>query len=572
MMKQSTKTYLQLVNDTIEEAGDDLASFASDGSDFATATDAMMVRFKKWVKRAWRDIQQESFDWEWMSEQAVVNITPGIMFYSPHVITWTADQANPLVIYDVDDTATVQGLMVSKVVDLTGTYTTDLNFGYINALYTDYSFSEQHTLDFGMKAGGEYFLVGTNSTVRIITSRDRSSYVVGTPISSIILNTYDNDHILISTGTYTLTGVVSSVELTDGGLNTVLVITYTHIAPNFWNDYLTDVPPAFGAGLILNNDGVLMSVSGETPIGNPDSAITPYTYSITATGVVDVIGGTISVPIAISAATITISAGQHDMILSGSVDAATDGVSAVFTILNDKTNSISGIPFTLFSQLASQSTDFDHFDFALTGIRTLSVPQVSGPTTTTFAGTVPESELFKNYIHSWKSYDWSEELDDDDFQEKIREIDQKSFRIITHDQPAISPESPLTFVPWDEFQNRYDFASTVPAVPLMISEDNTGRWRFYPPLNEPYTVLFDYVREPQIFSAFDDVPKGLPEEYEDIIMYKALEYYGLYDEQPSIASPNPATPGRSQKAFKDLLMKFELQTRPKFHFKPAKVY
>jgi hypothetical protein len=568
-MIQTTKKYVQLVNEAIDEAGDELASFASDGSDFVTNANPMMQRFKRWVNQAWVDIQQENVDWEWMSEQAVVNITPGLMFYSEHPINWTYSQANPLDIYDnVGDVVAVADQEATKLVDLTGTYTDLENFGYVNL-----ASSLDEPLNYGLKAGGEYFLVGTNSTIRIITARDVSAYTVGTPISTITLNLYDTDHIIVSTGTYTLTGTITGVEGVDGGINTVLTITFTHIAPTFWNDYLTSVPPAFGAAIELNEDGNPLTVSGASNIGIIDSAITPEIYTVAATGTaIDVIGGTISTPIDMSAATITISASTHTLVMSGSVDAAVDATNATFTVINEQTNSIDGVAFTLFSRLAAESTDFDQFDFSLTSGRSISVPQGTGPTLSVFSTTVPESEQFKNYVHSWKSFDWSEELDDDDFVEKVREVNQKTFRIISHEQPAISRELPLDFMPWETFQNRWDFASMVPSTPRFITEDNTGRWRFYPPPDMPYTLLFDYVREPQELENFDDIPQGLPQEFYRLIIHKALEYYGLYDEQPSLATTDPMRPGRAQKMYKNLLLKFEMYTREKFHFKPRRVY
>lgn len=157
MATQSTKTYLQFVNEAIDEAGAELALFAEDGSDWNTQSDPMMNRFKKWVKRAWKEIQQEANDWDWLEETAVVNITPGIMFYSPTPITMAPEDITPLTIYDVDGTPKVTGLTVSQVKDLTGKYSKSKPFGYINCLYSDYSFNNQHPLDFGMKAGGEYF-------------------------------------------------------------------------------------------------------------------------------------------------------------------------------------------------------------------------------------------------------------------------------------------------------------------------------------------------------------------------------------------------------------------------------
>jgi hypothetical protein len=147
--------YVTLVNNAIQESGADLAEFETDGSDWDDyANTDMKSRFKTWVKRAWRTIQQEAFDWEWMSEQAVVNCTPGIMFYTKNEDVVFPTSPDTIDIYDAaDDTIAEADVAFSSVTSLTGTYTNTLRYGYVN-LVSD----NDNPIDFSLKAGGEYFV------------------------------------------------------------------------------------------------------------------------------------------------------------------------------------------------------------------------------------------------------------------------------------------------------------------------------------------------------------------------------------------------------------------------------
>src|SRR5690606_23505163 len=124
--------YVTLVNNTIQESGADLVEFETDGSDWNSyANTDMKSRFKTWVKRAWRSIQQEAFDWEWMSEQAIVNCVPGIMFYTTNAEVVFPATGGTLDLYDVADDSVVEpSVAYSESVSLTGEYTNTLRYGY----------------------------------------------------------------------------------------------------------------------------------------------------------------------------------------------------------------------------------------------------------------------------------------------------------------------------------------------------------------------------------------------------------------------------------------------------------
>jgi hypothetical protein len=73
----TAKTYLQLVNDAIDEAGVELEALTS--STFTTSTNPMHLAFKKYVRRAWQKFQLMR-PWDFMSDQASVGIRPTVRF------------------------------------------------------------------------------------------------------------------------------------------------------------------------------------------------------------------------------------------------------------------------------------------------------------------------------------------------------------------------------------------------------------------------------------------------------------------------------------------------------------
>lgn len=328
----ATTTYLTIVNNSIQEAGLELASFLANGSDFTTNTNAMMQRFRVWVSRAWKTIQQECYDWEFMQEEGVVNIDPGIMFYTDGTpfstfATAFANTSNQS-IFDQSGAVAIPNVPFGTAKDLTATSTLTLPFGYLNLIGTG-----SIPVNFALKPGAEY--------------------------------------------------------ITTGG--------------------------------------------------------------------------------------------------------------------------------------------------------------------------------HKAYVHSWKSFDINEEIGAGDFQEVIQEIDSNSFRIIDFYNSTPSGELPLPFMAWESFRSSYDQSAAFTGTPRLISEDNTGRWRLYPVPQYTYTLKFDYIRQPQILSAFGDIPRGLNDDFVDIIMWKALIYYGEFDEQPSVVL-------RARGHYKNLLSRLEQKNRAKFHFKPKRLW
>lgn len=443
-------TYLEIVNDAIAESGADLAQYSSDGSDFTTQTDPLMNRFKVWVDRAWREIQRRAYDWQFLNNQGVVTIQPGLMFYLdgtiPGAITPTVD------VYGTDDAIVYPNLAITKVVDLTdSTYSqvAGKSFGYVDLDTTS-------NLDMSFKAGGDYFYLEDR---RYLVSR----------VGSNLAQLYQQ-------------GVNVGDSLS------FLVVTNPGFAPSEW--------------FILNDGATLTTVDPD--VDTTSRGTSGWEFTTSSQDIID-----------------AIDSGTYDIYIYG------------FNI--------------------SLPTDWTFLD----GVPTNSCLQVSSDDGGTFGYAAVDSPA---YLHSWKSFDFSEETAEDDYQGEIRKINTATFRIIDHESPSPSTTRKLIYYPWDVFSNGYNNLNVPPSFPQYITQDNTGRWRLYPHPYQPVTLAFNFDRIPQKLELYSDIPKGIPEDFTELIMWLAVRYYGEYDEQPSVAR-------RAERYFKDLLQRLEIIYRPKFRFK-----
>lgn len=105
------RTYLQLVNDAIIESGTDLDEISS-GS-FSSTTNSMQVKWKRWVKQAWLDIQTERRNWHFMRKDGVYIVKPRISFYDGTAPTYaTAFDNQAIADTNSNWAATVNGSVV----------------------------------------------------------------------------------------------------------------------------------------------------------------------------------------------------------------------------------------------------------------------------------------------------------------------------------------------------------------------------------------------------------------------------------------------------------------------------
>lgn len=553
----STTTYLDVVNRTIFESGTDLDQFQTDGSDFnAVGLDPLAYQIKRWVSRAWQTIQQEAYDWEFMSEQAVVNLKPGFLFYSPHVINWTADEANPLTIYDTDGTPRVTGQTVTKLQSLTGDWTKDLNYGWV-----ELDSSNTSPVNFTLKSGGEYFNIqpaiyftftglaadlnfslGAGSSIGayevIINSTPLP--IAADPSSFVVANDTANGISVVTFSMSNIDNITNFLELLafQGGGN--------------YEPFIINCFDSVGGTLldtITSNGTDVMLEQNQIPLPT-----FPIRVAFQGPGVTFSNGGP------------TVGMAIDTIIVNGTPFTSNTGaVTAVVDVNSVEFELTDAAAYTAIFDMIQTADDWDIVLKNGSNVTVVeSIRGTSGESTfvSTFSNTDTDFTPFQNFIHSWKSYDWMEEMQDDDFVEDLSEVDQSSFRIVYHEDPTPSTEIKLSYIPWDQFVLQMDNANQPPGAPRLVTEDNTGRWKFYPALDRPYTILFDYVRNPQVVTAFDDIFKKIPDDMTDIIMWLALVYYGEYQEQPSIMN-------RAQRHYKDLMFRLQLRFRDKFHFESA---
>ena len=69
--------YITLVNQAIIESGADLDPI--EAGDFTSPSDSMSRKFKQWMTRSWRELQQENNSWHYMSKQAQFIINPRLL-------------------------------------------------------------------------------------------------------------------------------------------------------------------------------------------------------------------------------------------------------------------------------------------------------------------------------------------------------------------------------------------------------------------------------------------------------------------------------------------------------------
>ena len=95
----------------------------------------------------------------------------------------------------------------------------------------------------------------------------------------------------------------------------------------------------------------------------------------------------------------------------------------------------------------------------------------------------------------------------------------------------------LSWTVWDNFEYLYLTGSlqdqTSQPVHITVNPKDEIQLGIVP--NDIYTLRGAYFKSPQILAANGDVPE-MPTQYHNLIMYQAMEYYGLFESAPEIIS------------------------------------
>lgn len=99
---------------------------------------------------------------------------------------------------------------------------------------------------------------------------------------------------------------------------------------------------------------------------------------------------------------------------------------------------------------------------------------------------------------------------------------------------GVASQAFVQYVPWAEYREVYDVGTRQTGRPAYFSVAPNSSLVFYPlPDKGTYELTLRYFKAPVELVDSSDVP-ACPVQFHDIIVYKALEYYGVHDDAPEV--------------------------------------
>ena len=128
---------------------------------------------------------------------------------------------------------------------------------------------------------------------------------------------------------------------------------------------------------------------------------------------------------------------------------------------------------------------------------------------------------------------------------------------------GISTRSPITFLPYEEFKDKYDIQTATNAKPSHVTQLPSGELRTYPTTNGSHTITFEAFTVPVALSADGDTP-AVHARFHMAIVWRALMFYGEYEEDSEVyARAEGKYMGLLNEMFWELLLEEEdLTVRP----------
>lgn len=141
----------------------------------------------------------------------------------------------------------------------------------------------------------------------------------------------------------------------------------------------------------------------------------------------------------------------------------------------------------------------------------------------------PNPTVNVGYLKGLGRYDFAAEVP------QLDEIDQYSLH--AHDPiDSVSPASnisanaeKLEYVPWEKWYSEYEMTTYTSDTPSYFTRTPQGLYEFFPRVNEPFIISFNFTRKFSDMVMYNDTPIGVPEKYQDYIMWKAVEEYADFD-------------------------------------------
>jgi hypothetical protein len=100
---------------------------------------------------------------------------------------------------------------------------------------------------------------------------------------------------------------------------------------------------------------------------------------------------------------------------------------------------------------------------------------------------------------------------------------------------GVGTQGYLVFLPWPDFVRRYRIGTQVSNVPFHVTIDPQNNLVLGPTPNAIFIVQADYLIGPQVMTVAEDEP-AMPAAYHDVITYRALRNYGLFENAPEIVT------------------------------------
>lgn len=141
---------------------------------------------------------------------------------------------------------------------------------------------------------------------------------------------------------------------------------------------------------------------------------------------------------------------------------------------------------------------------------------------------------------SWGDYrlDSATEMGDNGYINNLQDIWWQSLRLsdVAEANPPSTMQRPLPYLAYSQFMQNYDVNVITLGTPRIVTEtpDDGTRIMFYPPPDRPYRLVGYYYTTDSGLVNDDDTPQGLKAVYHPMIVWKALMYYGEYEQQSGI--------------------------------------
>ena len=161
-------------------------------------------------------------------------------------------------------------------------------------------------------------------------------------------------------------------------------------------------------------------------------------------------------------------------------------------------------------------------------------------------------------IMGWGRYDLASSFSD------LDEANTSSFQIqstggsTVQDNEAAADLGPLVYIPHGIWNDSYETAAGDFGTPRFITTSPNGHYELWPRPDKQYVLKFNYSAKPVEMSAHGST-HTLPELLEDAIIWRAVMYYGQYDNEPGVAAK-----GRRRYMFYKRIL--DKNKKPKFAF------